>query len=131
MILLYLLKFNIKYNFNAKYFKYTNSRHYSICDFLESIIMRSSGVHATLFNQSLAVKSKSLFTQILFEPLFEDVNSEPLKTLQITLIHHNLQNKAKFITSFSDRIHSFTKQIDKFNIIRRIFTSHQQYILFS
>lgn len=92
-----------------KYFTYTKSRHDSICNFLKSVIMRSSGVHATLFYQSLAINSKPLFSQIFFEPLFEYVNSEPLKTLQITLIHHNLQNKTKLITSLSYSIHSFAK----------------------
>ena len=106
------------------------SWHNSIGNLLESIIMRSPRIHTTPLHQPLTKPPKLPNLQPLLKPLPKPLNPKPLKTLQITLTHHNLQHQTQLPTSLPDRIHAITEQIYELLVIWGIFAAHQQDVFF-
>lgn len=93
------------------------SRHDTIRNLLESIIMHSPRIHAASLNQSFAVSDEILLTHFQLEFTHEHIDPKSLKTFQIALIHHNFKYEAKLIASFSDCVHPTTEKLDKLNVI--------------
>lgn len=106
------------------------SGHDSIGNLLKSIIMRSPRIHTTPLDQPLTKPPKLPNLQPLLKPVPKRLNPKPLKTLQITLTHHNFQHKTQLPTSLPDRIHAITEQIYELLVIWGIFPAHQQDVFF-
>lgn len=92
--------------------------------------MHSPGIHTTPLHQALTKSPKLIGSKLLLESFPKTLNPEPLETLQITLIHHDLQDEAQLVTTFPDCLHPPAEKIDEFEVIWRIFATHKKDVLF-
>lgn len=77
---------------------------------LKVVVVNSHLVFAALLNQVLAILSKLVVIGVVrLEHAFESLQIEVLETIQITVLHHYLQDQAQLTHSLTQGLHAFVE----------------------